>query len=206
MTKLSPTKPIHQPTTRNQLMYVAAIVTLAIAILTIIGFITFTVLQNNRQQATLDQTAAQTNELVKQVKNLSEQNKKLSQTSVNYAYCNAVLLSRYTQTLSPITIQDLEKCILLSFPEGTGPVTSTNNQDVIAQVAPNRTQASNTPSQGSVTPPNNNNGTGSTTNPNNGSTGGTTTMNGLNLTIPSLLGLPETKIGACVNVLGIKTC
>lgn len=203
MTKISPTKPVNQLTTPNQLMYVTAIVTLALAILTIIGFITFTVIQNNRQQATLDKTAEQTNELVKQVKELSEQNKKLSQTSVNYSYCNAVLLARYTQTLAPITIEDLEKCILISFPNGQGPVTSTNDQEIISRVAPNvarnNSQPSQTPSNGSTTPSN-------PATPNNNTNDSTTTMNGLNLTVPSILGLPETKVNACVNILGIKTC
>lgn len=81
--------------------------------------------QGTKQQEILDKQTANTNALVEQTKTLSEDNKKLSEEnkaladrSVKYAYCNAVLLAQYTQTGNAIQIQDLENCILTSFPDG----------------------------------------------------------------------------------------
>lgn len=108
-----------KPATASNLIYRLSIGTLiAAGILVILGLVSY--VQNNAQQASLDEQSRKTNELVQQVKELSEQNKKLSQTSVNYAYCNSVILARYTQDRKPISVDDLNKCIISSFPEGQG--------------------------------------------------------------------------------------
>jgi hypothetical protein len=108
-----------KPSTSSNLIYRFSIGTLiTAALLVILGLVSF--VQNNAQQAALDEQSRKTNELVEQVKDLSEQNKKLSQTAVNYAYCNSVILARYTQNRQPITVEDLNKCVISSFPEGEG--------------------------------------------------------------------------------------
>lgn len=204
MTKISPTKPIQTPSTRNQLMYVTAIVTVGVAILTILGLVTWAVINSNQQEAALDKQTENTEKLLQEVKNLTEDNKKLNQTAVDYTYCNAVLLAKYTQTLTPITIQDLEKCILLSFPSGSGPATSSTNRDVISRINPQA--ARQAPSQNAPQPSGGSNTPNRPTTPQTPQTPSETPQNGLSVTIPSLLGLPETKLDACINVLGIKTC
>jgi hypothetical protein len=59
-----------------------------------------------------NQIASDNNKLSRVIQKLSEENKQLNQTTLNYAYCNAVLVAQYTQTLQPITIVNLNDCVL----------------------------------------------------------------------------------------------
>lgn len=104
----------------------AAFTTIAIAAI-LIGFGTFNIVQSNRQQESLEGQTARTNQLIEDVKALTKENKKLNQQNVNYAFCNAELVARFTQTQQAIYIQDLENCILTSFPEGEGPDNQSSN-------------------------------------------------------------------------------
>jgi hypothetical protein len=113
------TTPTPKPTASSNLLYRLSIGTLiAAALLIILSYVSY--VQNNTQQASLDEQSRKTTELVQQVKDLSEQNKKLSQTAVNYAYCNSVIIARYTQDQSPITVENLNECVISSFPQGEG--------------------------------------------------------------------------------------
>lgn len=100
----------------DRLLYAVSIfVIVAAALLLIFAFIDM--MNNTRQQEALDTQTKKTNELVNEVKEQTEKNKKISQQAANYAHCNAVLLAQYTQTLTPIQIDDLNECVLSSFPE-----------------------------------------------------------------------------------------
>ncbi len=82
--------------------------------------------QQAEQKRAIDKQTEKTNELILQVKVISEQNrelgqqnKELSEQSRNYAYCNSSVLARYTQDLQPIIIDDLNKCLFTSYPRET---------------------------------------------------------------------------------------
>lgn len=192
MTKISEIKPVKQPTATNQLMNIFAYVAIALTLLLLLLGI-FALVQN--REATEKETD-QTTELVKEVKRLSEENKKLNETSNSYAYCNAVLIARYTQTREAITIEDLEKCILISFPEaGSSPSTSIDvtRQPITQQPAQNNP----TPSQPS-NPQQPNSPTPAPETPSDERT---------RISIPSILGLPGLNVEPCVDLLMlIKTC
>lgn len=85
----------------------------AAIVLVIAGIIYY--VQEERQTTAIDEQAIQTNELVKEVKKLSEDNKELNRQNRNFTYCNAMLLAKFTQTQEPIIIKDLNKCIFSSF-------------------------------------------------------------------------------------------
>lgn len=189
MTKISEVKPVKQPTATNQLMNIFAYVAIALTIfLLLLGI--YALVQN--REATQKETD-QTTELVKEVKRLSEENKKLNETSNNYAYCNAVLVAKYTQTLKPITIEDLEKCILISFPEGgTLPSTSVNlTKQPVTQESDETVQTPSSPEQPSKPSP----------------AEETSSDERTKVSVPSILGLPGLNVEPCVNLLMlIKTC
>lgn len=141
----------------------------AAAFFVIFGVIT--VIQNRDQQTSLDKQLENTRELIGQVKALSEENKKLSQTAADYAYCNATILAKFTQTGDPITVEDLAKCKYTSYPNNGGPTsfnTGQGGQDQSSsQLAGTGNNSSNT---NSGTASNSNNGNssnngGGTTNP-----------------------------------------
>lgn len=101
----------------------AWIVLVSAAFLIIFGFVY--AVQSERQREELAKTSDNTTNLLAEVKTIGEQNKELarqnkelSEKAARYAYCNAVILAQYTQTGQPITIEDLDKCVLTSFPEG----------------------------------------------------------------------------------------
>ena len=169
MTKTNLIKEIQQPAVRNKIFYWASIFTLFVAaILIILGILA--VIQNNKQQSSLDEQNRKVTELVQEVKKLSEQNKSLAESSVNYSYCNSMLFSAYTQNLQPIVVEDLNKCVYKSFPNGvsnlqsattnTAPkqsgYTAPQAQSQSAPTTQNRVapgNSSNTPSNSNATPP-----------------------------------------------------
>lgn len=103
-------KPVpKQPWTSKVKYILAVLVLLAAAAILVLGVYNY--IQNKRERVADEQQIAQTEELIRQVKNLSEQNKRLNQTSNNYAYCNAMLFSEFTRTGNPITVKDLNECI-----------------------------------------------------------------------------------------------
>lgn len=71
--------------------------------------------QQERQRQAIDLQTSRTNELIREVKQLSEENKRLNQQNRDYTYCNAILFAKYTQDEEPIIIEDLEKCVFNSF-------------------------------------------------------------------------------------------
>lgn len=85
----------------------------AAIVLLIAGIIYY--VQQERQTAAIDEQAKQTNELIREVKRLSEVNKTLNEQNRNYTYCNAMLLAKFTQTQQPIIVKDLNKCAFSSF-------------------------------------------------------------------------------------------
>lgn len=93
----------------------------AAIILLILGVVYY--VQQGKQTRAIKEDTAKTNQLILEVKaleeqnkDINEQNKTLNQQNKNYAYCNAVLLAKYTQDQQPIEIEDLNKCVLKSFP------------------------------------------------------------------------------------------
>lgn len=112
-------KSITRNSSSGNVMYRLSIgILISAAILIVLGLVSF--VQNNTQQMALDEQSKRTSELVGQVKELSEQNKKISQTAVNYTYCNSMILATYTRDQKPISIDDLNKCVISSFPRGEG--------------------------------------------------------------------------------------
>lgn len=177
----------------------ASLAVIGAAIVLIVAGVGYYV-QQERQRAATDYQTAQTNKLILDIKKLGEQNKNLNQTSNNYAYCNAVLLSQYTQTHNAITIEDLDKCVLTSFPNGVN--------------APQQSSAiqGNTPTfngaalqGGTITPQasGNTNTSNTTNNPPSSSPQQPASNSSPVLTVPDLLQLNA----PCLNVLGaVRTC
>lgn len=127
--------------------YTILIVLIAAGFLIIFGFINVT--QNRAQQKSLNKQAAITNDLIAQIKALSEDNKKLSQTAANYAYCNSVILATYTQTSNPINIDDLDKCRFTSYPD-SGSTQSHVSSDTLQKQLNTSEQTNNTSQIGAV--------------------------------------------------------
>lgn len=110
--------------TRNANFVSFAVIGAAIVLL-IAGVTVF--VQQERQRVAINEQIAQTNKLIEEVKDLSETNKEINEENRNFAYCNAMLLARYTQNQLPIVIEDLNKCVLSSFPENeTAPQNSSS--------------------------------------------------------------------------------
>lgn len=128
----------------SKVLYAVSVLAILIAAALIV-FATIGFIRDNQQQTAIDDQNRQTKELVEQVKALAEQNQKTTQQAANYAYCNAVLLSQYTRTLRAITIEDLNTCVLNSFPESTVTPPVSNQQNNT-----NNSSSSNSSSQGNT--------------------------------------------------------
>lgn len=89
--------------------------------------------QQERQRKAIEAQTNTTNQLINQVKAISEENRRLNTENRNFTYCNAVLLARYTQEQQPTVIEDLDKCVLQSFPKDEAPVTGQSQQTVTTQ-------------------------------------------------------------------------
>jgi type II secretory pathway pseudopilin PulG len=171
------------------------VVLITAAFLVIFGFVY--AVQAQRQQEAIDKTNENTSNVLAQVKILSEQNKELakqnkesSEKAARYAYCNAVILARYTQTGEPIKIEDLDKCVLSSFPEGlsaTSGETNTSNTSSTSSAAGGSVAQSTPSGGGSNTPsaPTTPSNPSTPTNPTNPTNPTTPRTNGLTLS-PSL--------------------
>lgn len=92
--------------------------------------------QNASQTSLLNDTITKLNNQATDIKNLAKDNKALNQRAINYAHCNAVIIATYTQTLSPITIKDLDKCLLESPAVSLQPGTGANTGTTPAQNTP----------------------------------------------------------------------
>lgn len=180
-----------KPTLPNKVFYaVSVIAIIAAAMLIILGLVS--AVQNNNQQTALDSQTAQTKELVEKVREQAEENKQVSQQAANYAYCNAVLLAQYTQTLTPIQIQDLNNCVLNSFPNSN--VTSPNGQ---VQTSPTQAPSNGSASSGGSSSSSSN--SSSTTTPGTSTTPTQTQNPPANNTDGSGVGIQL----PCINALGL---
>jgi len=143
-------EPIEKQAFSSKIVFALSILIIFVAaILVILAIIGYT--QDNKQQEAIDNQTEKTNQLIRQ-------NQKTSQQAANYAYCNAVLLSQYTQTLQAITIEDLNTCVLKSFPGSTATGTGGIIQNNSASSANNPVLKKNenikqTPSNSSSTAP-----------------------------------------------------
>lgn len=150
-------QPVKKPGISDRLVFFGSIATLLLAAVLII-FALFNAVNNQKQQAAINKQTETTNELVKEVRDLSEQNKDLAQTAANYAYCNSILLASYTQDQAPITVEDLNKCVFTSFPDGQGaPTTASNLQGTINTSNTSRSSQTSSTSGSSVQPAGNGN-------------------------------------------------
>lgn len=162
---------MNKHTLTSRLSQAGAWITLIIAAFLIIALFVGTV-QRKKQQESLDKQTNNTNLILQQVKDLGQQNKdlgqqnkKLSEQNAKYAYCNATLLAEYTQTGAAIKIEDLENCILTTFPEGadilnSSPATpqgqdSSQDLGIVNQTAQNG-QTNNPPNASNPQSPSNN--------------------------------------------------
>lgn len=174
----------------DRLFYgLSVFVIIAAALLLILAYVN--AISNNKQQESLDESLKKTAQLTEEVKRLSEANIKLNQTSVNYSYCNAVLVAQYTQTLLPIQIKDLNACILQSFPDskvstgGSGEPTALQSSNIpVAQGSSAPLQSS--AATNAATPNNTGGGTSGAPNPQ---------QAGLQLTLPCLNALDLLTVG-----------
>lgn len=136
-----------KPTLKDKIAQSGVWITLVTAGFLVIFFF-INAIQAQKQQETLDKQNNNIAALVQQVKTLSEQNntlskdnKKLNEQNVRYAYCNAVLLAKYTQTGEAIQIEDLDNCVLTTFSQNQG-------QDILNGTSSPTSESSNN-SQGS---------------------------------------------------------
>lgn len=205
--------PAYEAKTPSKFGTATALFTILVAIF-LIAFGTVYYLQAQATKEKLDDQVAKTNQLVEEVKVLTEENKENSQRAANYAYCNAYILAGYTQTLNPIQIEDLNACVVTVFPDGDG--APTIPQESFQQ------SVGNAQSQGKVTPQSStgtSSGTTSTPAPTqttpssggatgSGSTGGNNTtentQSGIVLepgkTLPLLNILPDVKIPGIIEI------
>jgi hypothetical protein len=196
-----------KPTIVDRLKQSASWVTLVIAAFLIIFFFVDSV-QNQKQQKSIDKQTNDTAAILQQVKNVSEQNKDLSkqnrdlsQQNAKYAYCNAVILAKYTQTGEPIKIEDLNDCVLDTFQNKSEIIknsSSTTNNTPMNQSSLSTPSSSNDNSVATVQPSSNNI---STSPPLQGSSGNTPQSPPLN-SPPSTL--PTMSIGQTALTPAIK--
>ena len=142
---------IEEPPKPNKLKNYLAYGALLTAMAGLILFMFLLTSQGSRQQHAIEDETARINQLVEKINQLSEENKKLNETNVNYAYCNAVIVAKYTQTQEPIEIEDLNECILKSFPNaslnGENRLNAPNqNQKPVESSNPNQLQSDNSSS------------------------------------------------------------
>lgn len=189
-TLVQPTK--KQPFTQKVIYGLSILTILAAALLIIFAVVGYS--QDKDQTQALEEQTRKTNELI-------EQERKVSQQAANYAYCNAVLLSQYTQNQVPITIEDLNTCVLTSYPDSTvtgpdgvimpsgssSPATSTtpSNTTNRSTATPAPVSSNPTPSPIAPTPTNPVNPQPTTTNPE-VSTTPNSILPGINVDLPCL--------------------
>lgn len=77
--------------------------------------------QQERQRKAIEQQTSTTNQLIKEVKSISEENRRLNKENRNFTYCTGVLFAKWTQEQQPIIIEDLNACALSSFPKVQAP-------------------------------------------------------------------------------------
>lgn len=122
----------------DKLFSAASLAIIGAAIMLIIAGILYFV-QQERQRYAINKQTETTNQLIREVKALGEDNKKYAKQARDYAYCNAVLLAKYTQTQEPIVIDDLDKCVLTSFPDSQGVDTVLKDRATVFLSEPNPT-------------------------------------------------------------------
>jgi type II secretory pathway pseudopilin PulG len=110
----------------DKLFSAASLAIIGAAAVLMIAGVSYYIQQERNRKAIEEQTST-TNQLIEEVKtltlevrNLSRDNKQISEQSRNYIYCNAVLFAKYTQDQQPIVIEDLEKCLFTSFSQDRG--------------------------------------------------------------------------------------
>lgn len=189
--------PVQKQGFSSKVVFLASLLTILVAgFLIIFAIIGFT--RDNSQEKTIEKQTQRIEELVKQAKVQAEKNEQVSQQAANYAYCNAVLLAQYTQTLTPIQIDDLNTCVLNSFPNSTvtgpdGQAQSNNSATPQSSTGGNTSNSSSTTNNNTTNnpPATPTNPTTPQTNTQNNPTVGVGGQNGLNVTLP------------CVNALGL---
>lgn len=137
----------------NRLKFLGAMATIFAGALLIILAL-FTYFNGVTSVSKLDDQSQKISELVQQNKDLTQQAKDNAKRAANYAYCNILLISKYSQDQRPFTVEDANKCVTTSFDANTAPLTqqsTINSQTPVAQTTP-KTQTT-TPSQSSTPAP-----------------------------------------------------
>lgn len=124
---------------------------IGVVILLFLSYASFYI-QAEQQRAAIERQTSRTDQLIIEIKALSEENRSLNKQNRDYAYCNSVLFAKYTQDQKPIVIDDLQKCGFSSYDrEVSSPQVQSNTPAFLApQTAPQ-------PSQRPATPPASNN-------------------------------------------------
>lgn len=116
----------------NRLKFLGAMaIIFAGALLVILAL--FSYFNTKEAQNKLDDQSGKITEIVQQNKDLAEQNKELSKQAAAYAYCNILLLSKYSQDLQPFTVEDANTCVTKSFSAKTSPLTLDNSTSYTPQ-------------------------------------------------------------------------
>lgn len=97
--------------TTERLLYLAFGLTILVTGALIAGLLILRS-QNAGQTALINDAIGKLNSQATTIENLAKDNKALNQQQINYTYCNAVIIARWTQTQQPIQIKDLNKCVL----------------------------------------------------------------------------------------------
>lgn len=126
----------------NRLKFLGAMaIIFAGALLVILAL--FTYFKGLETSDRLDDQSQKISEIVQQNKELTQQNKELSRQAANYAYCNILLLSKYSQDQMPFTVQDANECVSTSFNGNTAPETLSSDTNWTPMVTQNQTQNQN---------------------------------------------------------------
>jgi type II secretory pathway pseudopilin PulG len=184
----------------SRVIYFVSILTILVAAALII-FAIVNAISNSRQQVALDEQTKKTNQLIEEVQKQTEKNKEISQQAANYAYCNAVLLAQYTQTLRAITIEDLNNCVLNSFPDST--ITQpdgTVQNEISGNTSPAPTQPLSSPANANATAPTQGGNSPQPATPAEPIQGGVSTtptnlLPGINITVPCINATPLLAVG-----------
>lgn len=116
----------------NRLKFLGAMaIIFAGALLVILAL--FTYFKGLETSDRLDDQSQKISEIVQQNKELTQQNKELSRQAANYAYCNILLLSKYSQDQRPFTVEDANKCVSTSFNGNTAPETQSSSVNWMPQ-------------------------------------------------------------------------
>lgn len=134
----------------NRLKFLGAMaVILAGALLIILAL--FTYFKGLESSQKLDDQSQQISELLQQNKDLAKQAKDSAKQAANYAYCNTLLIAKFSQNQEPFTVEDANKCVTSSFDSNSAPATQDGSAN--ATPAPTATKQTQTQSQTQTSQP-----------------------------------------------------